>query len=239
MNKKKYVYTYDKKCEVCQKDFQTQRYGTKICSDECVKIKLSQKKKYTDEQVNLAIALRLQGIIIPEIVKQTGIKKPSLQKIFQENQIKLSEEAKKEALARRWIDHEPIVDGKKQCSKCGVHKSLDQFHKNNNRITGTVSACKDCYGVYYTENREEIIEKNAKYRENNPEKVRETSEAYYENNKEYYIENAIRWASENPEKEKKLKQNTQKKLKKTKLLVQPIIGLENDKRCLNGYLIHI
>jgi predicted nucleic acid-binding Zn ribbon protein len=88
MSKKKYVYTYNKKCEVCTKDFQTQRYGTKICSPECVSIKLSQKRKYTDSQVELAIALRLQGVIIPEIVKQTGIKKPSLQKIFQEKDIR-------------------------------------------------------------------------------------------------------------------------------------------------------
>jgi hypothetical protein len=211
MSKKKYVYTYNKKCEVCTKDFQTQRYGTKICSPECVSIKLSQKRKYTDSQVELAIALRLQGVIIPEIVKQTGIKKPSLQKIFQEKDIKLSEEDKKDALAQRWTDHEPIVDGKKQCSKCNKFKFLEDFHKANDRLTGVVSACKDCCKDYYEENSDKIIKRNTEYRENNPEKAQESYEKHYEKNANKYLENAKRWSSENPEKRKEIEKRYSKR----------------------------
>ena len=207
MESKKYVYTYNKKCEVCKKDFQTQRYATKICSQECVKTRLSQKKKYTDNQVSLAIALRKEGMIIPEIVKQTGIKKPSLQKIFQENNIKLSEEDKKAATSRRWDGYDPLVDGKKQCSKCGQFKPLEDFHKNNNRLTGTVSSCKECSNKFYEENKEQIIERVTRYKEDNPEKVRETYENYYEKNKQSYIDNATRWSSENPEKRKEITKN--------------------------------
>lgn len=201
---KKYVYIYDRKCEICLKDFKTQRYATKICSDECVKLKLSQRKKYTEEQVQFAISLRIRGVIIPEIVKQTGIKKPSLQKIFQENNIKLSEENKKAATSRRWNDHQPTVDGKKQCSKCGEFKDLSEFHKNNNRLTGTVSSCKDCYKGFYNENKEEIIQRNSQYRENNKEKCYENYEKYYDKNRDKYIQNAAKWASENPEKRKEI-----------------------------------
>ena len=217
MSKKKYVYNYSKNCEVCNKEFTTQRYATKICSQECVSKKLSQKRKYTDEQVKLAIALRLQGMIIVEITKQTGIKKPSLQKIFQEQDIKLSEEAKKEALSRRWLDHQPIINGKKQCSQCKDFKLLDEFHKNNNRLTGAVSACKVCYNVYYEENCEEIKERTSAYRENNPEKVQEMYEKYYEENKEYYIEKATRWATENPEARKQIEDRYNQKTKKEKV----------------------
>jgi hypothetical protein len=217
MSKKKYVYSYNKVCEVCGKEFVTQRYSTKICSEECVKKKLSQKRKYTNEQVELAIALRLQGMIIPEIVKQTGIKKPSLQKIFQEQDIKLSEEAKKEALSRRWITHEPVIDGKKECSKCKIFKPLDEFHRNNDRLTGVVSACKDCCKIFYQKNCEEIKQRVAEYRENNPEKIKEMYEIYYENNKEYYIEKAIHWALENPEKRRGIEDRYNKKTKKEKV----------------------
>lgn len=215
-DKKKYVYTYNKKCEVCEKDFVTKRYATKICSPECVKVKLSKKKKYTDAQVNLAIAFRKQGIIIPEIVKQTGIKKPSLQKIFQENGIRLSDEAKDAAFARRWIEHEPIIGGKKECSKCKLFLSLVDFHKNNNRITGAVSACKKCYDSYYQENKEQITERNTSYRENNYEKYVGNYEKYYEKNSDKYLENAKRWATENPEKRKEISERYANKTKKQK-----------------------
>ena len=44
---------------------------------------LQKQKKYTDEQVDLAISLREQGVILLEITKQTGIK-ISLQRFSRE-----------------------------------------------------------------------------------------------------------------------------------------------------------
>lgn len=75
----KYVYSYTKICEVCQKEFATNRYATKICSDICVKEKLSQqKRRYTDAQADMAIELRKNGMPTPDISDQTGINIPSL-----------------------------------------------------------------------------------------------------------------------------------------------------------------
>lgn len=211
MTNKKYVYTYNKKCEICEKDFQTQRYSTKICSEECVKIRLSQKKKYTDTQIELAISLRIKGVVIPEIVKQTGIKKPSLQKIFQEKNIILSDKNKKEALTRRWKEYKPIIDNKKQCSKCKEFKNIDEFHKNTNKLTGTVSACKDCYKKDYIDNRAEIIQRATNYREKNLEKIKENNKKLYESKPEYYLEKAKLWASKNPEKRKEIEKRYNEK----------------------------
>ena len=60
------------------------------------------KIKYTNEILEKAIELRIQGYTIPEITEQTGMGKPSLQKLFQKRNIKLTEEQKSAALAKRW-----------------------------------------------------------------------------------------------------------------------------------------
>jgi len=174
------------------------------------------KIKYTKEITDKAIEMRLAGKSIPEIIHETGMKKPSLQKLFQKNNITLNEEDKAAALARRWLNHQPIVDGRKQCSKCGDWKPIGEFHKNNNRLSGLVSACKDCYSIYYEANSEIIIKRVASYKINNPEKRKETSQKYYEANTEYFIEKALSWNNKNPEKRKEITNKYGKRNQKQK-----------------------
>lgn len=201
---KKYIYTYDKTCEGCGKLYQTHRYSSKMCSEECVKNKLSKKRKYTQEQINQAIMLKQKGLSSKDIEKQTGIKKSSQDKIFKENNIRLNEEQKQLLLGNRWKDHEPIQNGNKQCSKCKLFKSLDEFHKNNKRLTGTTSSCKECAKIHYGEHKEEITERVRVYRQKNLEKIKETNDTYYENNTEMYVAKATMWAVENPERRKEI-----------------------------------
>jgi hypothetical protein len=217
MGKKKYTYNYNKICEICNKNFQTHRYNTKICSKECVKEKLSQRRKFTEDQVNSVIKLRLEGLIISEITKRTGIGRPSLQKIFKENNIKLSEEDKASALKRRWKNHKPIVNSKKQCSKCKEYKNLEEFHKSKDRFCGVVSSCKKCSNIFYEENKEAVLERVSLYRENNLEKIKENYYKYYEENKEIYIERAQIWATNNPEKRKEITKNYADRNKNAKI----------------------
>ena len=54
---------------------------------------LQKQKKYTDEQVDLAISLREQGVILLEITKQTGIK--YLYKDFQRIMLNCQKKTKK------------------------------------------------------------------------------------------------------------------------------------------------
>lgn len=155
--KKKYVYIYDKICPICNNPFQTQRYGTKICSDICVKSLLAKKqKKYTDEQVDLAISLREQGVILLEITKQTGIKKPSLQKIFQENNVKLSEEDKKIATSRRWLGHGLTREQKraeKKAAKNIAKQTIRQLALENGHKNDAEHLVQTIDGKRYFENK--------------------------------------------------------------------------------------
>ena len=57
----------------------------------------------------------------------------------------------------------------KRCSKCGVIKTVGEFHKDVSRLDGLQCWCKMCFKAY---------------REANPEKKRAADKAYYERNRE-------------------------------------------------------
>ncbi len=67
----------------------------------------------------------------------------------------------------------------KQCTKCKITKNLSEFYKNK-------SACIVCWKAvsnkYYMKNREKIIEKVKKYREENIDKIRDSDK---ERSREY------------------------------------------------------
>lgn len=50
----------------------------------------------------------------------------------------------------------------KVCPKCGVRKERSEYHKDKNRNDGLAGFCKDC-----------LVAKNKKWREANPEKMKE------------------------------------------------------------------
>lgn len=158
------------------------------------------KIKYTEEMLQKAIDMRRSGASIPEITEQLGIKKPSLQKLFQARGIIMSPGHKANALARRWKDHEPLVEGNKKCSKCDEWFPASEFHVNNRRLSGLVSSCKSCYSVHYRENAEIIKARTAKYAEKNRELIRANGKNFYESNKEAYSAKAKKWSENNKEK---------------------------------------
>lgn len=162
------------------------------------------KIKYTEEMKQKSIELRIEGKSNPEITAITGIKHESLNKLFKERNVKLTEEQASNARARRWLNHEPTKDGMKICSKCNKNLSLDDFHNNKNTISGKVSACKSCYGEFYEENAEEIKRRVKIYADSHREEKRATDKIYYESHKENYIRNAAKWDSQNPEKRREI-----------------------------------
>ena len=64
----------------------------------------------------------------------------------------------------------------KKCTKCGIEKNLEGFHKRKDSKDGRKSRCKDCMNV-----------SNRKYREDNPEKIKSYRDNPYE-----YEPNAIK-----------------------------------------------
>jgi hypothetical protein len=90
----------------------------------------------------------------------------------------------------------------KQCRKCLINKSIDNFGKTNQNKDGLKSYCNDCRKVeskiynelnsnkrketlkkYYDKNRENELLRLRLYKELNPEKRKETYKKYYEKNK--------------------------------------------------------
>lgn len=169
------------------------------------------KIKYTEEIKLKAIELRLQGKSSTEITAETGMKKESLNKLFKERGVYLTEEQVIIARARRWLNHDPIKNGTKYCSTCKLHLPLNEFHRAKNRLSGHTSSCKTCSSDLYKKNREEIINRVSIYRKNNKEKISIRSSRYYEENKEKIITRSYQWASKNTEKRKEIEKKFQKK----------------------------
>ena len=103
-----------------------------------------------------------------------------------------------------------IKDSKKKCSRCKVLKLKDDFYKNRTKNDGLNSYCKECVvkekkrnkvknkiynQEYYKKNKEQIKEKDVKWRKENPEKIKgynssdskkKYNREYAEKNKEYF-----------------------------------------------------
>lgn len=68
----------------------------------------------------------------------------------------------------------------KSCTRCGVEKPLEEFHRNKDGKFGRMSLCKVCKAEYYETNREQI----RRYYEANREKILDQRRRYYEKNRE-------------------------------------------------------
>ena len=92
----------------------------------------------------------------------------------------------------------------KVCSKCKQEKLLRDFYKDTTKKLGLTSLCKKCINEsgakYRRENPEKIRESKAKYRRENPEKVRESGAKYRRENPEKENERKKKYRQENPEK---------------------------------------
>lgn len=66
---------------------------------------------------------------------------------------------------------------KKICTKCGVEKKLDSFHKAKSGKLGRTARCKECR-----------LQPSAEWRKRNAEKRREYQREYYKRNREAALE---------------------------------------------------
>ena len=89
----------------------------------------------------------------------------------------------------------------KTCTKCGVVKPLDDFHRDKRSPDGRRSDCKECVREYkrryLEENRDKERERNRRYHEENRDKVRERKHRYYEDNRDKVLEYKRRYYEEN------------------------------------------
>lgn len=74
------------------------------------------------------------------------------------------------------------------CTKCGVEKPLDEYHRDKKGRNGRVSRCKPCqraYKVkYYAQNREAVLAYQSEYYQANRESRQAYQVEHYHANKE-------------------------------------------------------
>lgn len=106
----------------------------------------------------------------------------------------------------------------KCCGRCRTIKPTTDFYRSKARGDGLSGICKDCqkdasqrylakklvdnpdyYKELYQQNLEGNRAKDARYRRNNPEKVKEKTRRRYHENKEYHRKKSREWFSNNKE----------------------------------------
>ena len=85
----------------------------------------------------------------------------------------------------------------KTCTRCGISKPLDEFHKSKDSKNGRRSDCKECIKKrsrkYYQEHRDEILENSKKYGQEHREGIREYHRNYYQEHREETIERSAKY----------------------------------------------
>jgi hypothetical protein len=105
----------------------------------------------------------------------------------------------------------------KYCYKCQETKPFDAFGRNKSKKDGLSTECRECKRqgdkAYYMANSEQVKQTVAKYRQKNPEKVKEVKKNCYRNNSKLVKLKVKEWIKSNPEKYKQ----SQKKYKQKNL----------------------
>lgn len=107
----------------------------------------------------------------------------------------------------------------KVCTKCKTRKLRTKFSKTKVSKDGLYPQCKKCTSKYhkehYQKNRQKILERVTKYKNNNREKVLEGKRKEYQKHKDKYIKSGKRWVKNNRKKSNEIKYRY--KIKKRKI----------------------
>lgn len=79
----------------------------------------------------------------------------------------------------------------KTCRKCQASKGLSEFSLSRRTPDGRHAWCKECFAVYYAENRAAYAERNRKWRDRNRERHAENHRRWREANKERVLYHAM------------------------------------------------
>lgn len=92
----------------------------------------------------------------------------------------------------------------KQCSKCRVTKTTDDFGTDRNRKNGLHIYCRQCVrknsAIFRVNNPIKARESSAKYRRENPEKRKQSVRKYCDENKERIAQSSAQYRKDHPEK---------------------------------------
>ena len=121
----------------------------------------------------------------------------------------------------------------KNCSSCNIDKELSEFNKRRSSSDGLNYRCRECEKLnkkkYREENPDKVRESKKRYREKNSEKIKEYRERYREENLEKIKEYKKRYREKNSEKIKEYRERYREKIKESKKRYQEKIK-ESKKR---------
>jgi hypothetical protein len=107
------------------------------------------------------------------------------------------------------MEDKNVTEITKTCNTCLIVKKLDCYTNNVKYRLGKENKCKQCVSEYNKKNREKLTQIQRKWREKNPEYMKEYGKkdlrleyqkTYYKLNKEKYREFSIKWRVENKDK---------------------------------------
>lgn len=92
---------------------------------------------------------------------------------------------------------------KRLCTSCNAEKSLDNYHRRNNRPNGIFNICKECQkeksAKRYQANKKQYAKKQAEYKKANKSKVAEWGAKYYAQNSEKVAAKSKKYRENNKE----------------------------------------
>lgn len=93
---------------------------------------------------------------------------------------------------------------RKTCITCKRNKDTKFFHTDNSRKDNLNPRCKDCMReksrLYYSQNREKVIQKNSQYYRNNKKQKRQYDRERRKRKRQQINEASTRWREKNPQK---------------------------------------
>jgi hypothetical protein len=169
-------------------------------------------RKYTDDQKNTAIQMRLSGCSRPEISAATGVKDQTLKVWLKEAGVRLTDDqtavVRRKASDKRAHD---VSDGTKPCPGCDRVLPLERFSKDKNRRAGISPRCLDCLAQYYADHRDEIKAERALYRAANLDLIARRDADRYARNPQPIIDRSAKWNKDNQERHNEIHRASQRK----------------------------
>jgi len=86
----------------------------------------------------------------------------------------------------------------KECTKCRIEKSLENFTKDSTKRDGIYPSCKACYRIYYAKVRARKLAYKDKYRQENRARISEYRVQHYVANRTKELQTVKKWAKNNP-----------------------------------------
>lgn len=209
-----------KNCSICTKPFSSPHPNRKTCSEECSHLALSAASKkhalLNESHIPKIKELMEKGMNNPEIAKELGVALPTFNNFKKKYNVKHTPEQIQAIRDRASTKRRTFDENGKICASCKETKTLDLFHKAENRASGVTDYCKECSKKSYAENPEPKKQRTREWAANNKEKKKQMDREYYLNNAEKFIARANNWRNNNLEKARESARASQSRHQKQK-----------------------